>query len=168
MFIYFSFVCSFLQPDYLCVQFIFAGWLRKPCQKWAHDLCRRVRRRQSDDTAAVRLLLLLLLDLTTQFWSRRTSMWTASNRDTSELNSENRDVFQKTYDSSILTIVDWKGPGVGNLTQISMLSALGKSGRMWALLILALSLVSCAGGSTLFDQSFFLRTFSFTYCCLCS
>merc|ERR1711971_262627 len=96
---------------------------------------------RTDDTAAVRLLL---LDLTTQFSNRRTSMWTASNRDTSELNPENRDLFRKTY-VSILTTVDWKGLGVGNFTQISMSSSVGKSGRMWALLLLTLSLVSCAG-----------------------
>ena len=83
-------------------------------------------------------------------------MWTASNRDTSELNPDIRDVFQKTYDS-IFTTVGWKGPDVGNFTQISKLSLVGKSGRMWAFLLLALSLVSCAGGSTSFDQSFFLK-----------
>ena len=108
---------------------------------------------RTDDTAAVRLLL-LLLDLTTQFSNRRTSMWTASNIDTSELNPDIRDVFQKTFDS-IFTTVGWKGPVVGNFTQISKLSGVGKSGRMWVFLLLALSLISCAGGSTSFDQRFF-------------
>jgi len=75
-------------------------------------------------------------------------MWTASNRDTSELNPENQDPFQKTY-HSILTTLDWRGPGVGYFTQISMSSRVGKSGKMWALLLLALSLLSCAGA----DQS---------------
>ena len=69
-------------------------------------------------------------------------MWTANNRDTSKLNPEKKDLFQKTYDSAL----DWRGPGVGYFTQISMSSAVGKSGRMWALLLLALSLLSCAGG----------------------
>ena len=69
-------------------------------------------------------------------------MWTASNRDTSEFNPEKKDLFQKTYDSAL----DWRGPGVGYFTQISMSSAVGKSGQMWALLLLALSLLSCAGG----------------------
>ena len=72
-------------------------------------------------------------------------MWTASNRDTSKLNPEKKDLFPKTYES-ILTTLDWRGPGVGYFTQISMSSAVGKSGQMWALLLLALSLVSCAGG----------------------
>ena len=92
-------------------------------------------------------------------------MWTASNRDTSEFNPENQDSFQKTYESK-MTTPDQRGPGVGCFTQISMSSAVGKSGQMWALLLLALSLLSCAGGSiiaqTHVDKKLFKRTYSFT------
>ena len=79
-------------------------------------------------------------------------MWTHSYRamDTSELNPKNQDISQTKYDSqSIAAPMDW---AVDQFTQISKPGKTGKRGETggsWPLLlILVLSLISCAGGPT--------------------
>ena len=118
-----------------------SAWLTDPAQKcksWAHDLCCAVGEVRH---WRHRLLLLLLDDLTTQFWKGRklASMWTASN---TELNPEKRDLLQDDSGSNTAKI-DWR---------ISTLRT--GSGRMWALLLLAISLVTSAAGLVIFIWPF--------------
>ena len=88
--------------------------------------------------------------LTTQFWSsRRRSMWTHSYQamDTSKLNPKNQDISKTNDDSqSIAAPMDW---AIDQFTQISKPGKRGETGGSWPLLlILVLSLISCAGGAT--------------------